>query len=49
MDKIFTAIRAWLQSLLETECPPDALSLLDPHQLADLPPLHPRSDDGCAC
>lgn len=48
MDKIFTALRNWFRSLLEIDCPPDALSRLDANQLADLPPLHPVQDEGCA-
>jgi hypothetical protein len=49
MDKIFTAIRNWLQTLTSVECPPDALSTLDLGELADIPPAHPSTDDGCAC
>jgi hypothetical protein len=49
MHKIFTALRHWLQTLTTVECPPDALASMDLATLADLPPLHPRHDNGCAC
>lgn len=49
MDKIFTALRSWLNALVAVECPPDPLAKMSVAELADLPVLHPRHDDGRAC
>jgi hypothetical protein len=49
MNKIFSALRHWLVALFEVECPPDPLSRMTLADLADLPTVHPRHDDGCAC
>ncbi len=47
MDRIFTAIRAWLDRLLNPERPADPTETMSPRELADLPTHHPRLDRDC--
>ena len=41
MDKIFTAIRNWLGSLLVADTAADPLDQLTVREFADLPTVHP--------
>ena len=49
MDKILMILRQWITRLLERDCiSDDPLARMSPHELADLPAVHPESDE-CLC